>query len=47
MNEGKLNSILMLWDVPFEKRTQRMENLLSILAAWYRVRWSARSGISP
>lgn len=32
MNEGKLNSILMLWDVPFEKRTQRMENLLSILA---------------
>lgn len=32
MSEGRLNSVLMLWEVSFEKRSQHMENLLSILA---------------
>ena len=32
MHEGRLYAILMLWEVPFEKQTQYLENLLSVVA---------------
>lgn len=32
MSEGKLAAILMLWEVPFGKQTQYLENLLSVVA---------------
>ena len=32
MSEGRLAAILMLWEVPFGKQTQYLENLLSVVA---------------